>query len=280
MRRIKAGLIREKVKELCIQASTVLPEDVLYALGEARKAEEDPGARALLDTLMENAGLAREKALPVCQDTGLACVFLEIGQEVIVEGDIHSAVTGGVRDGYVSGYLRKSVVSDPLFDRTNTKDNTPPILYTEIVPGSGFSITVMPKGAGSENKSNVRALPPLSGPSGVKEFVIETVKSAGSDACPPLIVGVGIGGTLDFAASLSKRALLRPVGSSSGDERYDSFEKDCLCALNNLGIGPGGLGGKTTALAVHVMAYPTHMASLPVGVNLQCCAARRATGSL
>lgn len=280
MRQIPAYVIRDRVKDLCIQAATVLPEDVLEAMESSKEGETDFLAREILGLLIENALLARDNRIPVCQDTGVTHVFIEMGQDVLVEGDLRQAVGEGVAAGYTQGYLRRSVVSDPLFGRKNTGDNTPPVIYTEVVPGSAVRITVMPKGAGSENMSRLCMLVPAAGAAGVKEYVLQTVKKAGPNACPPFVVGVGIGGMMDTAAHLSKRALLRPVGTYNKDPEIAVFEKDLLDAVNDLNIGPGGLGGGTTALAVHVETYPTHIGSLPVAVNLQCHAARRAQADI
>ncbi len=280
MRQIPSYVIRDRVKDLCIQAATALPQDVLEAMESCMEWEQNPLAREILGLLMENAVLARDNRIPVCQDTGVTHVFVEIGQEIMIEGDLRQAVQEGVAAGYTQGYLRKSVVADPLFGRKNTGDNTPPVIYTEVVPGSAMRITVMPKGAGSENMSALCMLVPASGAAGVEEFVLQTVKNAGPNACPPLVVGVGIGGMMDTAAHLSKRALLRQVGTYNKDPQIAVFERDLLAAVNELNIGPGGLGGRTTALAVHVETYPTHIGSLPVAVNLQCHAARRAQAEI
>jgi fumarate hydratase subunit alpha len=273
--------IRDTVRDLCIRAATELPGDVAVALIKARKAEDNPLAGEILGAILENAKISSSEGIPICQDTGLTYVFLEVGQEAhIAGGDLEQAVTEGVSRGYTQGYLRKSVVRDPLWDRQNTGDNTPPAIHVEIVPGSDLSITVLPKGTGSENMSAVAMLTPAEGVQGVKSFVLETVRKGGANACPPLVVGVGVGGMMDTAAYLAKKALLRPVGTSSADPRTAALEGSLLTEINALGIGPGGLGGRTTALAVHIETFATHIGALPVAVNLQCHAARRATATL
>ena len=280
MRTVEASLITERVKDACIKACTDLPKDVLDALRRAREVEESPAGLAVLDELVENAEIARSEQVPICQDTGLALVLVEIGQDVhIAGGGLTDAINEGVRQGYEEGYLRKSVVRHPL-DRTNTGDNTPAVIHTEIVPGDRLHITVAPKGGGSENMSAAKSLPPSAGVAGIKESVVETVKNAGPNACPPLIVGVGIGGTLDKAALLSKKAMLRPVGLPSENECDAMLERELLEAVNATGVGPAGLGGRVTALAVHVESFACHIASLPVAVTLQCHAARHVTFEL
>jgi len=233
-----------------------------------------------MDMLLENAAIAADEKVPICQDTGLVHVFLDLGRDVTVKGDLYKAVVEGVALGYTEGYLRKSVVNDPLFDRVNTKDNTPPVIHLELVPGSDLTITVMPKGTGSENMSQLSMLTPAAGPEGVKRFVLDTVKKAGANACPPMVIGVGVGGMMDKAAYLAKRALLRRIGERNPDERVAALEAELLEEINRLGIGPAGFGGHTTALWVAIEAYPTHIGALPVAVNLQCHAARRATAVL
>jgi fumarate hydratase subunit alpha len=277
---IHAGEIETLVRDLCIKAATDLPGDVALALLAASRKETSPLGREILGAILKNAEFAKEKGIPICQDTGLTYVFLEIGREVHIEGDIKEAVTKGVARGYTEGYLRKSVVKDPLFRRENTGDNTPPVIHIDIVPGSQVAVTVLPKGTGSENMSAVRMLTPSRGPQGVMDFVLETVRQGAPNACPPLVVGVGVGGMMDTASFLAKKALLRPVGDSNCDSEIASMERMLLAAINNLGVGPGGLGGSTTALAVHIETYPTHIGALPVAVNLQCHAARRASGIL
>lgn len=277
---IDSALIRKTVCDLCIRANTVLPDDVLCAIGKSREAEGDTLAGDVMDMLLDNAALAADQGVPICQDTGLAHVFLDLGQDIVIRGDLNKAVAEGVALGYTQGCLRKSVVRDPLFDRVNTGDNAPPVIHVEIVSGSDLTITVMPKGTGSENMSAVAMLTPAAGPPGVKRFVLDTVRKAGANACPPMVVGVGVGGMMDKATYLAKRALLREIGRPNPDEEVAAFEADLLEEINRMGIGPAGLGGLTTALWVAVETYPTHIGALPVAVNLQCHAARRATAVL
>ncbi len=275
MRLIEAEEITSRVAELCHQANTELGEDVLAALRRARDAETSPVGQELLEQLLRNAEMAAKERLPLCQDCGLAVLFLEIGQEVqIIGGDLRKALDEGVRRGYREGYLRKSAVARPFSARINTGDNTPAIVHTEIVPGSSLKITFLPKGGGSENTSRLAMLRPADGREGVIAFVVRTVDELGASACPPLIVGVGVGGTFDYAAYLAKRALLREVGRPSVNGEDAALEEELLSRVNALGIGPMGLGGDTTALAIHVESHPCHTASLPVAVNLQCHSAR------
>ena len=277
MREIEAAKITDTVKRLCIQANVILPEDVKNCIIKRKSEENWAPAREILDRIEENFELAAAENVPICQDTGVACVFLEIGQEVhIAGGDITQAVNEGVRQGYAEGYLRKSVVRDPL-DRVNTGDNTPAMIYYDIVPGDKIKITVAPKGFGSENMSQIKMLRPSDGIEGVKAFVLKAVEEAGPNPCPPIIVGVGIGGTFDKAALLAKKALLRETGTPSADPLYAKLEEELLDKINALGIGPQGFGGKTTALAVAVEHYPTHIAGLPVAVNINCHVARHKT---
>ena len=277
MREIEAAKITDTVKRLCIQANVILPEDVKNCIIKRKSEENWASAREILDRIEENFELAAAENVPICQDTGVACVFLEIGQEVhIAGGDITQAVNEGVRQGYAEGYLRKSVVRDPL-DRVNTGDNTPAMIYYDIVPGDKIKITVVPKGFGSENMSQIKMLRPSDGIEGVKAFVLKAVEEAGPNPCPPIIVGVGIGGTFDKAALLAKKALLRETGTPSADPLYAKLEEKLLEKINALGIGPQGFGGKTTALAVAVEHYPTHIAGLPVAVNINCHVARHKT---
>ena len=277
MREIDTTQITERVASACIDACHVLPDDVLDALRRARDDEESPQGKDVLDQLIENARIAREELVPICQDTGLALVFVELGQDAhITGGDLNAAINEGVRRGYEEGYLRKSVVRHPL-DRANTGDNTPAVIHTEIVPGDSLKITVAPKGGGSENMSIALALKPSDGIEGVKKLVVDTVKSAGPNPCPPLIVGVGIGGTIEKAAILSKKAILRKIGEPSVNPIDAQIERELLDAVNATGVGPSGLGGKVTALAVHVESFPCHIASLPVAITLQCHAARHLT---
>lgn len=277
VREIEAAKITDTVKRLCIQANVILPEDVKNCIIKRKSEENWAPAREILDRIEENFELAAAENVPICQDTGVACVFLEIGQEVhIAGGDITQAVNEGVRQGYAEGYLRKSVVRDPL-DRVNTGDNTPAMIYYDIVPGDKIKITVAPKGFGSENMSQIKMLRPSDGIEGVKAFVLKAVEEAGPNPCPPIIVGVGIGGTFDKAALLAKKALLRDTGTPSADPLYAKLEEELLEKINALGIGPQGFGGKTTALAVAVEHYPTHIAGLPVAVNINCHVARHKT---
>lgn len=277
VREIEAARITDTVKRLCIQANVILPEDVKNCIIKRKSEESWTPAREILDRIEENFELAAAENVPICQDTGVACVFLEIGQEVHVSGgDISGAVNEGVRQGYAEGYLRKSVVRDPL-DRVNTGDNTPAMIYYDIVPGDKIKITVAPKGFGSENMSQIKMLRPSDGIEGVKAFVLKAVEEAGPNPCPPIIVGVGIGGTFDKAALLAKKALLRETGTPSVDPLYAKLEEELLEKINALGIGPQGFGGKTTALAVAVEHYPTHIAGLPVAVNINCHVARHKT---
>lgn len=276
MREIRAEAITQAVARLCIEANIRLPKDVRQSLAEQREREPWPPAREILDRITENYGIAENEAIPICQDTGVACVFLEVGQDVHILGDLAEAVNEGVRRGYKEGFLRKSVVRDPL-DRVNTGDNTPAMLYTELVPGEHVKITVAPKGFGSENMSRLAMLKPSDGVNGVKAFVLKTVEEAGPNPCPPIIVGVGIGGTFDKAALLAKKALLRETGKPSDKPFYAALEKELLDSVNALGIGPQGFGGRTTALAVAIESMPTHIAGLPVAVNLNCHVARHKT---
>lgn len=279
MRSIDSKVIEDTVARLCIEANLRLPPDVINAIERAEKAEPWDGAKRILSLLGDNVRIASEKTLPVCQDTGMACVFVELGQDVHIEGDFEQAVNNGVRRGYGEGYLRKSVVCDPLC-RVNTGDNTPALVTVKLTRGDKMRITVMPKGFGSENMSALKMLKPADGVEGVKNFVLETVEKAGANPCPPIIVGVGIGGSFDKAAYLAKHALLRPVDEPNPDEHYAALESELLDKINALGIGPQGFGGKTTALAVLIEAMPTHVAGLPVAVNISCHATRRASASL
>lgn len=279
MKNIDAKVIEDTVARLCIEANLRLPPDVINAIESAEKAEPWDGAKRILSLLGDNVRIASEKTLPVCQDTGMACVFVELGQDVHIDGDFEEAVNNGVRRGYGEGYLRKSVVCDPL-RRVNTGDNTPALLTVKLTRGDKMRITVMPKGFGSENMSALKMLKPADGVEGVKNFVLETAEKAGANPCPPIIVGVGIGGSFDKAAYLAKHALLRPVDEPNPDEYYAALESELLDKINALGIGPQGFGGKTTALAVLIEAMPTHVAGLPVAVNISCHATRRASASL
>jgi fumarate hydratase subunit alpha len=274
MRNIQVSALTEAVKTLCMDSNYFLGEDVLQKLRECLEHEESPLGKKVLEQLIENAGIACEEKIPMCQDTGFTVVFAEIGQDVhFTDGDFVEAVQEGVRLGTSEGYLRNSIVRDPL-RRINTGDNTPAVVHAEIVSGDKVKLTVAPKGGGSENMSEVRMLPPFAGIGGVREFVVDRVRRSGGNPCPPLIVGVGIGGTIEKCAWLAKKSLLRPVGSAHPDPFYAELEADLLKRINALGIGPMGFGGRCTALAVHVETYPCHIASLPVAVNIQCHAAR------
>ena len=279
MRTVKASDIRDAVAELCIRANRVLPEDVRAAIERAHAEEPWPGAKRSLGILLDNLTLAKERALPVCQDTGLACVFLELGQDVHIDGDLDDAVQAGIRKGYTEGYLRCSVVSDPL-RRVNTGDNTPGVLNVHLVPGDVCRLTVMPKGFGSENMSRLKMLTPAEGVEGVRQFVLDTVRTAGPNPCPPIVVGVGIGGTFDRVAALAKQALLRPLDQPNPDPYYADLERSFLGEINALGIGPQGFGGRATALGCAIETAPTHVAGLPVAVNINCHVTRRASAEL
>lgn len=276
MREINAELITQSVKKLCIESNCHLSKDIKDRITDFCNKETWPQAKEILERIVENYEIADEKNQPVCQDTGVACVFLKIGQDVHVNGDITEAVNEGVRQGYTEGYLRKSVVRDPL-DRVNTGDNTPAMIYFELVPGDKIEITVAPKGFGSENMSKIAMLRPSDGLEGVKSFVRRAVEEAGPNPCPPIVVGVGIGGTFDKAAYLAKKALLRPVDQRNEDAFYANLEEELLEEVNALGIGPQGFGGKTTALAVNIEKFPTHIAGLPVAVNINCHVTRHKT---
>ncbi len=279
IREIDAALITETVARLCIEANRSLPEDVCDALHAAARDEPFASARDLLDLLVRNEGIARQTQMPICQDTGMAVVFADVGQDVHISGDFEAAVHEGVRRGYVEGLLRKSVVADPL-RRVNTKDNTPAILHTRLVPGDRLTLTVAPKGFGSENMSRLKMLTPAAGVQGVKNFVLETVKLAGANPCPPMVLGVGVGGDFEQVAELAKRALLVPLDENNPDPFYAGLEQELLSAVNETGIGPQGLGGRTTCLGLHILARPTHIAGLPVAVNVSCHVTRHAAATL
>ncbi|MGI6537547.1 MAG: fumarate hydratase [Caldicoprobacterales bacterium] len=279
MREISASLISQTVEELCIRACYHLGDDVVKLLKAAREREDSPFGRSVLDQIIENIKISGEKSLPLCQDTGMAVVFIELGHDVhITGGSLTEAVNQGVRRGYEKGFLRKSVLS-PL-KRENTGDNTPAIIHLEMVEGSKIKITAAPKGFGSENMSRLKMLKPSDGVEGVKKFVLDTVIEAGANPCPPVIVGIGIGGTMEKAALIAKKALLREAGKPNPDPETAKLEKELLEKINATGIGPQGLGGRTTALAVHIDTFPTHIAGLPVAVNMQCHAARHAEAVL
>lgn len=276
MRDINVSEITSSIKKLCIDANYFLSEDVKSKIKKAKEEETWEMAKGILEKILENVDIAKNEQMPMCQDTGMACVFVEVGQEVhIVGGSLEDAINEGVRQGYTEGYLRKSVVKDPL-DRVNTKDNTPAVIYYNLVPGEKLKITVAPKGFGSENMSQIKMLKPADGLDGVKEFILKAVKEAGPNPCPPIVVGVGIGGTFDKAANLAKKALIRPLAERNSNPFYENLEKELLDKINALGIGPQGFGGKTTALAVNIETYPTHIAGLPVAVNINCHVTRHA----
>ncbi len=275
MREVNASKITETVKKMCINANYYQSEDMRRRFAEAKDREIFPVAQKIIDILIKNADIAANENMPMCQDTGMAVVFLEIGQDVhVTNGSIEDAVNEGVRQGYEEGYLRKSVVGDPLNGRVNTKDNTPAIIHYSIVTGDDFKITVSPKGFGSENMSQLKMLKPSEGIEGVKNFVLKVVKEAGPNACPPLVVGIGIGGTFEKSAYLAKKSLIRSTDVRNSDPFYAKLEEDLLEEINKLGIGPQGFGGRTTALAVNIETYPTHIAGLPVAVNINCHATR------
>lgn len=269
MREINASQITDVVARLCVEANRHLPGDVKDRITACRACEPWAPAQEILDRIIENYNIADEREVAICQDTGLACVFLEIGQDVHISGDLRTAVDEGVRRGYGEGFLRKSAVRDPL-DRVNTGDNTPAMLYTDLVPGDALKIMVAPKGFGSENMSQIKMLKPSDGLQGVKDFVLRVVEEAGPNPCPPIIVGVGVGGTFDKAALLAKKALMRPVTERNAVPFYAELEQELLEKINALGVGPQGFGGKTTALAVNIEQMATHIAGLPVAVNINC----------
>ncbi len=276
MRQIDCKTITETISSLFLDACLHLPEDVLEALKQSKEQEESPVARDVLDKMLENVRIAASEGIPLCQDTGTAVVFLDIGQDVhIIGGNLEECVNEGVRQAYDKGYLRKSMVRQPFSARINTKDNTPAVIHTEIVPGDKLKIVVMPKGGGSENCSRLTVLPPAKGREGIVDFVVTLVEESGSNPCPPIIVGIGIGGTTDKAMTIAKKALLRKVGEPNPDPEIAELEREILRRINNLGIGAMGYGGRITALAVHAEVFPAHIASLPVAVNIQCWCARR-----
>ena len=273
MRVIEAQRITEVVKKLCIEANCHLPQDTKNCISSAYASECWPQAKEILGRIMENYEIAELENRPICQDTGLACVFISVGQDVHIEGNLEDAIHEGVRQGYIEGYLRKSVVRDPL-DRINTGDNTPAVIYSDIVPGDRVEITVAPKGAGSENMSQIKMLKPSDGVEGVKDFVLQVVEEAGPNPCPPIVVGVGVGGTFDKAAYLAKKALLRSAEERNPDPFWAALEEELLEKINELGIGPQGFGGMITAFCVNIEQYPCHIASLPVAVNINCHVSR------
>lgn len=281
MRKISADSISSKVKELLLKAAFHTCEDIRKSIHQYHASEKSPAGRAALEMIMENQDIASREEIAICQDTGMAVLFFEIGQEVIITGgDFKDAVNQGVRDAYKEGFLRKSVVADPVFDRKNTSDNTPAIIYTDIVPGNKIKIIALAKGFGSENMSALAMLTPFDGKQGVIDFVVNTIEKAGPNPCPPTIVGVGIGGTADMAMVMAKKSTARSIGSSNHDPRYAEMEKEILNRANKLGIGPAGLGGNTTSLSVHIEYMPTHIAGMPVAVNISCHASRHAKGIL
>ena len=280
MREIDAQLLTKNIKEMCIEANHYLSDDMKKVFDNARNNEKSPLGKQILEQLDENLKIAREDMIPICQDTGMAVIFVKIGQDVHITGaNIEDAINEGVRQGYVEGYLRKSVVNDPII-RKNTKDNTPAVIHYEIVPGENITITVAPKGFGSENMSRVFMLKPADGIEGVKNAVLTAVRDAGPNACPPMVVGVGIGGTFEKCAYLAKKALAREADSSSDIEYVSKLENELLDKINKMGIGPGGLGGTQTALAVNVETYPTHIAGLPVAINICCHVNRHVTRTI
>ncbi len=281
MKEIKAQDITMAIAELCQKANYELGDDILAALEEARQREESPLAKDALDKIIENARIAKKESLPLCQDCGTVVVFLELGQDVhIIGGDINEAIAEGVCQGYTQGYLRKSMVNKPFSTRINTGDNTPPVIHARIIPGNKLRIAVMPKGGGAENMSRLVMLKPGAGSEGIIDTVLKTVSEAGGSPCPPLIIGLGIGGTVDTVMRTAKEALLRRLGEASPDPEVARLEKEILDEVNNLGIGALGLGGKVTALAVHAEVAPTHIASLPLAINLQCHSARHKEAEL
>jgi len=281
MREIKASQIIDKVKELFLKANYHIDPDLLKLLQKTLEEETSPIGEFVLKMIIENNKIASREEVPICQDTGLAVIFIELGQEVrITDGDFAEAINQGVKEAYQEGYLRKSVVDDPVFERKNTKTNTPAIIYTDIVPGDKIKFLVMPKGFGSENMSALGMLKPADGSEGIANFIVEIVKKAGPNPCPPTIIGVGIGGTADRAMVIAKKAITRKIGEPNKNEKYATMEKEILKRINNLGIGPAGLGGNISCLAVHIDYLPTHIAGLPVAVNVCCHAARHAEGIL
>jgi len=277
MREILFNDIVENVAQICINSNYHLGDDVINALKASIKKEDSPTGKAILEQLVENANISKDGVFPLCQDTGFSVFFVHIGQDVHIQGGLlNDAISEGVKKGYTEGYLRKSIVIDPI-KRVNTKDNTPPIIWPEIVPGDKLSITITPKGGGSENMSEVAMLKPADGAEGIKNFVIDKVSRAGGNPCPPIVVGVGIGGTFEKVAWLAKKSLLRDIGDRNPDPFYSDMELELLEKINKLGIGPQGLGGRTTALDVHIEAFPCHIASMPAAVNTQCHSARHKT---
>ena len=274
IRTIKAETITDTVEKLFKDLNYNIGNDISEALCNAQKNEESPVGKAVIAQLLENNKIAAEEKIPICQDTGMAVLFVEYGERVVIDGNFKEAVEEGVRRAYIGGYLRKSVVTDPVFDRVNTKDNTPAIIYTDIVEGDKIKILAGCKGFGSENMSQIKMLTPSAGIEGVKQFILDAVKYAGPNPCPPIVVGVGIGGTFEKAAQLAKKATLRPIKTKNEDQRYTKLEDELIEEINKMGFGPAGLGGNTTAIGVNVETYPTHIAGMPVAVNICCHAAR------
>ena len=271
MREVSVNTIRDIVKDLCIEANYYISDDIKEELINSNNKEKFEIAKEVLSKIIENDDIAKKEDMPICQDTGMACIFLDIGQDVhFVDGSLEEAINEGVRRGYKDGYLRKSIVKDPVLNRVNTKDNTPAIIYYNIVDGDKVKITVSPKGFGSENMSKIAMLKPSDGIEGVKKFILNTVEEAGPNPCPPMVVGVGIGGTFDKVALLAKKALLRPINERNKNEYYAKIEEELLKDINSLGIGPQGFGGLTTALGINIETYPTHIAGMPVAVNISC----------
>ena len=280
IREIKAELVTETVKKLFMDCNYFIGDDIMCALKKARDEEESDTAKNVLSQIIENDEIAAAEEIPLCQDTGMAVLFVEYGDKVVIDGDFEEAVQEGVRRAYIDGYLRKSVVDDPIFDRVNTKDNTPAIIHTKIVSGDKIKITAGGKGFGSENMSAIKMLTPSYGVEGAKEFILDTVRKAGPNPCPPIVVGVGMGGTFERCAQLAKKATFRPINTSNPDERYAKLESELLDSINEMGFGPAGLGGNTTALGVNIETSPTHIAGMPVAVNICCHAARHASATI
>ena len=278
--KISAQLITDTVRKLFMDCNYFIGDDIMSALKTARAGEKSPVGKSVLDQIIENDEIAAAEKIPLCQDTGMAILFVEYGDKVVVDGDFEQAVQEGVRRAYTDGYLRKSVVDDPVFDRVNTKDNTPAIIHTKIVGGDKIKFTVGGKGFGSENMSAIKMLTPSYGVEGVKEFILDTVRKAGPNPCPPIVVGVGIGGTFERCAQLAKKATFRRIDTSNPDPRYAEMERELLESINKMGFGPAGLGGKTTAIAVNIGTSPTHIAGMPVAVNICCHAARHASAEI
>ncbi|NFO96901.1 fumarate hydratase [Clostridium botulinum] len=276
MREISSEEITFAIKQIAIKANCILSDDVMNALKERYEMEESKVGKEILSQILDNDKIAAEEKIPICQDTGVAVVFVELGQEVHVNGDISEAIHEGVRQGYKEGYLRKSIVENPLY-RKNTNDNTPAVIHIKLVPGDKIKLTIAPKGGGSENMSKIKMLKPLEGEEGVKKFILKVISEAGGNPCPPIVVGVGIGGTFEKAALMAKEALLRPLNDHNEDPRIANLEDELLNDINKLGIGPMGLGGRTTSLGVKINTHPCHIASLPVAVNINCHAARHET---